>query len=590
MAFRFRDRSQHSDKVRSADDALSQLGLIDPSTIVDATQRIDLTKCLSDIGSVLTSEASRKNEAASAAERSVLEAKRLVDELPDVAEYRLLLAKSLSAQGTQQLWWGTQNDECAKSYEQAIELLEQLIADSPGSHKLLSAMYTPLNNLAVVYRRLKRDDQIHPLNVKQVELLENLSSRFPENVDYREQLSIALRALAGSERKRGEAARADALSERALEILTKIADRFPDRRSTIRSLGLDLQSKGAREINEGDFKKAIETLEKASTLVTTYLSSKPEELEFYSLAFHIHCRLAVSYLQQEPSDPVSAADIARKILENRARQIKANEAKSASKSSTDVYESLQYIVCAKLFDFCADKLVRTAFPSDSQSIQSLREEAIKCRAMTERTVNEWVTVGIEQPELLQQLISKTDASDVHLQHRHEQSIAHLFDLSLLESRRWLFAEYVNRCLEAQIVPDDLPGLAILLSSTQDYSQEAQKLLDLCRQQAALAPTDSHMQQALAWVLFRCSYWQESLDILSSPSQSSHFENGFVMAMSLWKLGKKEKARSLLGKTNEWFTENKSKMSDQLRKSTSKPQPNLETLLRLQWDAELLLQD
>lgn len=586
IAHRFRDLSQHADKVRSADDALSQLGLIDTKTLVDVQQRIELTKCFNDIAGVLTSEASRKKEAAAAAERSVLEAKRLVDEFPDVSEYRVLLGKAFSTRGTQQLWWGTQNDECAKSYEQAIELLDQLNAESPGSQKLLSEMYTPLNNLAVVYGRLKRDDKIYPLNVRQVEVLENLSLRFPENVDYGEKLSIALRALAGSERKRGEVARADALSIRALEILTEIAERFPDRRSTIRSLGLELQSKGQREINEGDFKKAIETLGKASTLVTTYLSSKPEELEFYSLAFHIHCRLAVSYLQQEPSDPLSAADISRKILENRARQIKANEAKTASKSNTDVYGSLQYIVCAKLFDFCADKLSRTAVPpSDSQTIQSLREEAVECREMTERTVNEWVTMGIEQPELLQQLISKTDASDVHLQHRLEKTIDHLFDLSLLESRRVLFAGFVNRCIETQIVPDDLPGLAVLLSSTQDYSQEAEKLLDFCRREAALDPTDARMQQALAWVLFRCSYWQESLDILSTPSQSSHFENGFIVAMSLSKLGRKEEARRVMDKTNVWLTENKSKLSDQLKNSTSKPQPNLETLLRLQWDAE-----
>jgi serine/threonine protein kinase len=586
IAHRFRDLSQHADKVRSADDALSQLGLIDTKTLVDVQQRIELTKCFNDIAGVLTSEASRKKEAAAAAERSVLEAKRLVDEFPDVSEYRVLLGKAFSTRGTQQLWWGTQNDECANSYEQAIELLDQLNAESPGSQKLLSEMYAPLNNLAVVYGRLKRDDKIYPLNVRQVEVLENLSLRFPDNVDYGEKLSIALRALAGSERKRGEVARADALSIRALEILTEIAERFPDRRSTIRSLGLELQSKGQREINEGDFKKAIETLGKASTLVTTYLSSKPEELEFYSLAFHIHCRLAVSYLQQEPSDPLSAADISRKILENRARQIKANEAKTASKSNTDVYGSLQYIVCAKLFDFCADKLSRTAVPpSDSQTIQSLREEAVECREMTERTVNEWVTMGIEQPELLQQLISKTDASDVHLQHRLEQTIDHLFDLSLLESRRVLFAGFVNRCIETQIVPDDLPGLAVLLSSTQDYSQEAEKLLDFCRREAALDPTDARMQQALAWVLFRCSYWQESLDILSTPSQSSHFENGFIVAMSLSKLGRKEEARRVMDKTNVWLTENKSKLSDQLKNSTSKPQPNLETLLRLQWDAE-----
>ena len=60
----------------------------------------------------------------------MLEAKRLVDEFPKTAEYRHLLGNSLSSQGTQQLWWGTQNEECAKSYEQAIELLNQLEAES----------------------------------------------------------------------------------------------------------------------------------------------------------------------------------------------------------------------------------------------------------------------------------------------------------------------------------------------------------------------------------------------------------------------------------------------------------------------------
>ena len=590
IAHRFRDRSQHADKVRSADDALSQLGLIDPSTIADVTQRMELTKCFGEVAGVLASEASRKKEAASAAELSVQEAKRLVDEFPNVSEYRLLLGKSLSTQGTQQLWWGTQNDECAKSYEQAIELLNQLEAESPGSQKLLSEMYTPLNNLALVCGRLKRNDKIHPLNVRMVEVMENLSVRFPENVDYTEKLSIALRTLAGSERKRGNEARADDLSKRALEIQSKIADQFPDRRSAIRSLGLALQSMGKQAIKEGDFKKAIEPLETASTRVTSYLSSQPEELEFYSLVFHIHRDLAVSYLQQELSDPVSAADITRKMLENRVRQIKADKEKNGIKTSIDVYGSLNYVVCAKLFDFCADKLIRTAIPSYSQSIKSIRDQAGECRAMIERTVNEWVTMGKEQPELLQQLISKADASDVHLQHRIEQSIDHVFDLSLVETRRVLFAGFVDHCLETQIVPDDLPGLAVLLSSTQDYSSEAQKLLDLCRRQAALATKDARMQQALAWVLFRCSHWQECLDILRTPSQSSQFENGFIAVMSLWQLGRKEEAIRVLNKTNEWLTKNKSMLSEQLKDTTRKPQPNLETLLRLQWDVEQLLQD
>ncbi len=590
IAHRFRDRSQHADKVRSADDALSQLGLIDPFTIADVTQRLELTKCFGDVAGVLASEASRKKEAASAAELSVQEAKRLVAEFPNVSEYRLLLGKSLSTQGTQQLWWGTQNDECAKSYEQAIELLNQLEAESPGSQKLLSEMYTPLNNLALVCGRLKRNDQIHPLNVRMVEVMESLSVRFPENVDYTEKLSIALRTLAGSERKRGEEARADALSKRALEIQTKIADQFPDRRSAIRSLGLALQSMGKQAIKEGDFKKAIEPLEKASTRVTSYLSSKPEEVEFYSLVFHIHRDLAVSYLQQELSDPVSAADITRKMLENKVREIKADKEKNGSKTSIDVYGSLNHVVCAKLFDFCADDLIRTANPSYSQSLESIRNQAGECRAMIERTVNEWVTIGKEQPELLQQLISKADTSDVHLQYRHDQTIDHLFDLSLVESRRVLLAGYVDHCLKTQIVPDDLPGLAVLLSSTRDYSSEAQKLLDLCRRQVVLAPNDARMQQSLAWVLFRCSHWQECLDILRVPSQSSQFENGFIAAMSLWQLGRKEEATRILSKTNDWLTKNKPMLTEQLKDSKMKPQPNLETLLRLQWEAEQLLKD
>ncbi|XZE35683.1 serine/threonine protein kinase [Pirellulaceae bacterium SH501] len=590
IAHRFRDRSQHADKVRSADDALLQLGLMDSRPLTDVMQRVELTKCFADVAGVLASEGTRKKEAASAAERSVLEANRLVGEFPSLSEYRLLLAKSLSTQGTQQLWWGTQNDECSKSYEQALEILNQLEAKSPGSQKLLSEMYTPLNNLALVYGKLKRDDEIHPLNARMVEVMENLSIRFPESVEYNEKLSIALRTLAGSERKRGDEKRADALSKKSLDILTNIADQFPNRRSTIRSLGLALQSIGKQAIKDGDFKQAIGSFENAKTRVATYLSSKPEELEFYSLLFHIHRDLAIAYLQQQPSDPVSAADITSQMLENGKRQIKVNEGESGSNNNIDVYRSLTYVVCVKLFDFCSEELIHSANPSYTQSIEFIANRKPECRELIDQNVNKWVAMSMVQPELLQQLITKANARDVHLQHRYEQAIDHVFDLSLVESRRVLFAGYVDHCLKSQIVPDDLPGLAVLLSSTQDYSSEAQKLLEICRRQAALDPTDARMQQALAWVLFRCSHWQECLDILRTPSQSGQPENGFVEAMSLWHLGSKEEANRAMYKTNEWLAENKLKMSEQLRDTTGKPQPNLETLLRLQWDAEQLMQD
>ena len=593
LAYLFLRRSQHKDKVKSADIAISHLEMIDRTTITDVAERFEMTKCFQDVANVLSSEEIRKKEAASAATSCVMEATRLVNEFPKNSEYKLLLASSLSVQGQQQLWWGTQNDECARSYEQALELLTQLEAESPGTPKFLSAKTAPQQNLGVVYGRLKQDDKVYQLRLKQVELLESLSSCFPEHLHYQEELSEANNSLASYERKRGNVERADALSQRALATMTTIADRFPDRFVAVRSIVQSLlYEKGSRAKEERDFKKAIEPLEQARTRLATYLSTKPEELEFYNIGAQVHRDLAVAYLLQEPSDPSKAAEVTREMLENRVRHSQVDQEKNGNKKSPGAYDMIlcTYMVSLKLFDCCADESVRNANPIDEQSLESNRRIAAESSSIIEQTVNEWVTSTKERPELIQDLMKKADKRDAHKEHRKPQTIDHLFYIGIVESHRRLFAGYVDQHCDTQSFPEDLPRLALLLSSTKDYSAEAQKLLDQCRRQAISSPNDARMQQSLAWVLFRCSRWQECLDILHTPSQSSQFENGFIASMSLWQLNRKDEAKRVLNKTNEWMTKNLPILTEQERNLLIRPQPNIETLLRLQWDAEQLLQE
>ena len=583
-----RESSQHEEKVRYADLAISQIALIESDKIKDVTDRKEFIKVLRSVAGSLASEGSRKMEAASAADQSVQEATQFVQDFP-TAEHKLLLAESLSAQGTQRLWWGKQNEECATSFEQCIALLDQLLVESPGSQYALSAMTTPLNNLAVVYGRLKQHDKIHPIRQKQVEVAEALATRFPDIVDYEQNLGRAIVSLAASERERGNTSNADLLTQRGLNIELSLFDRFPDRRSLLRSLAVSLRAGSSRAIKEGRFEEAIAQLEQAYTRLNSYLTSNPDELEFYNLAFHVHRDLAVCYLSSQSPNPLAAAEVTKKLIEHHEQHIKADQRKNGGKTSEDAHGwiALDYIVAADLLNACVEVKTRSESP-DPQSLQDWETKAEECRKLIEKTAAEWLVLVQAKPQLIQQLMDKADGRDTHLQHRHDGSLLKLFDKSLVESRRVLFAKYVNHCSETQFPPEQLLPLAILLASSEHYSAEATKLLDFCRLKSSEMPDDVQIQQALAWVLFRCSAWQECLSLLRTPTLSTRFENGFMGAMALWKLGKETEAVQMLKKTRDWMNENREMLGEQHKKLEHMSQLNIQTLLRLEWEAEQLI--
>jgi hypothetical protein len=144
------------------------------------------------------------------------------------------------------------------------------------------------------------------------------------------------------------------------------------------------------------------------------------------------------------------------------------------------------------------------------------------------------------------------------------------------------------CLQAAELPTFWPDVVLVMASSKRFCSRPDELLATCRRGLERMPDDASAKQALAWTLFRCGQEKECRDLLESDTVNP--ESGFVLSMALAKLGEHKLAQERFDQAS-LFLENEKEMLEARRAHEPAPQqPNIETLLRLQSEASIALQD
>jgi serine/threonine-protein kinase len=174
--------------------------------------------------SALLWETDTPSEAEAEIRKGIAIGKKLVDDNPDVTQYRHLLAQSRSNLGIVLRDTGRQA-EAEAQYREAMALFQKLADDNPAVTDFRRGMSYALNNLAAVVSSLGRAAEARNDYDRAIALKERLVREQPTNPEYRMALAESLRRRGLTRRDLGDAAGAVADARRALRLYEALPSR-----------------------------------------------------------------------------------------------------------------------------------------------------------------------------------------------------------------------------------------------------------------------------------------------------------------------------------------------------------------------------
>jgi len=576
-----------AERVLYADKAFASIQAIDKKSLNDLKCQEDYVQCLLILSNGLASEQKRKTEAGQVATLAVAEAQSLVAAFPDSLDFKFLLAGCFSAQGTQLLWWGEDNEKCIDAYRACLSKLEELTESDFVSTKILRKMGVPLNNICVALGRLNRKQEIPGFRKKQVEVYETLSSRFPEIIDYQSNLANALNSLAGLEQQSGRDAQAKELRKKAREILTATVRKFPDDRQANFLLIQSLTRLASAQTDATEFDNARKSLDEARTLIQNFLSAHPNDLEMYTLDFSTLRQLSVSQLQTGLHS-LAAKSLQALVANAVKRQRMAESNEPTARELRDNY-SFALASAAELFEYCAQSANRDPSLSSLQSTEVVfeyRKNRDLLRSQLQSCADQWLALIAKSDDPTSELLGLMDRP--YLVTSRKKSLSYVLENSGFERQKAFLKAYCSFIELSERPPNDWPSLAILLASCSEYPVAPSTLVRFCKLALNETPYDVIAKQAYALALLRDGNAYECIKIIESDSVRDQRGSAWILALGYSHVGNKSKATELLQELERTMEANGEKLGSRSGKFNSKKQISNDTLDRIQWEAQGLL--
>ncbi|HAN98658.1 MAG TPA: hypothetical protein DCQ98_15020 [Planctomycetaceae bacterium] len=121
----------------------------------------------------------------------------------------------------------------------------------------------------------------------------------------------------------------------------------------------------------------------------------------------------------------------------------------------------------------------------------------------------------------------------------------------------------------------------------ETSRDGKLALELANLQIGMRPQDGMARQDLGWAHFRNGDYQKAFDILSEISKVGDPDNGAILAICLWHLGRQDEALDWIG---EEYARRRDEMVEVRRKALGERRvlwPTHKSLLRLDREARSL---
>ncbi len=193
----------------------------------------------------------RTKEAQTEYDQSLSIGRGLVSEFPDVSRYKLSLAIGLHRQGVLFMSSG-QPQEAEKAYRESISLLKPLVANHPTEQSYRAALGGTLGNLGILLDRPARSREADPGRSQEaaeafseaVEIFQQLVAESPTELHYLESLAMQQDQLAGTLRDTGKTAEAEKRFLEALKTHRQLVNDFPGKPAYREGLAITLNNYG----------------------------------------------------------------------------------------------------------------------------------------------------------------------------------------------------------------------------------------------------------------------------------------------------------------------------------------------------------
>ncbi len=192
---------------------------------------------------------------------------RLVDQYPEVAEYRYQLARNLNGLGLILLRLG-RRPEGESHFCRAIEIAEELIKQDSKVPKYRSGLALNLSNFGVILLQSGRQAEAERCLRRSIEIHETLVREFPDRGDYQELLAAPHAVLGVLLHHQGRHAEAEKEYRANVELLRQLAERAPmsDRPMRLATEGYGnlagfLSDSGRWAEAEAEYRKAVKIME-----------------------------------------------------------------------------------------------------------------------------------------------------------------------------------------------------------------------------------------------------------------------------------------------------------------------------------------
>ncbi|HRF01812.1 MAG TPA: serine/threonine-protein kinase [Pirellulaceae bacterium] len=442
---------------------------------------------------------------------------------------------------------GRRNDleeSLAQGYD-ALELSDELTQDYPTDQRSLSLMLNVLGNIQQSQSDLGRQEELERTNDARYSLALRLTRLYPDVERYLEVLlQAASQELASARREQDESTRLEI--GRTLVERSRHAVETEPRSSGLRRIRSDVELLFVAELLE------LGKVAEAGEILRTW-ASDPEDDK-------LHPRLV-----EDPTNHPEPFVIAVTCNHELTRLLRP---------AITIDEYLRVASVAGQ----ADDTDR------SESHERLEAIASRCRSAAQQVIGVWeatvrrLDVDADMFPLYDFLVSGNDTIylSVHLRLARETDGRMTRDLF----RRLLEYE--------QLPPNGQVSRSIgELVAGPETSRDGKLALELANLQIGMRPQDGMARQDLGWAHFRNGDYQKAFDILSEISKVGDPDNGAILAICLWHLGRQDEALDWIG---EEYARRRDEMVEVRRKALGERRvlwPTHKSLLRLDREARSL---
>lgn len=533
--------------------------------------------------------------------------KQLAEENPQLFELRLALATAVSSKGTQQMWWGRENEGARKTFIEAEQMFTSLLQERPRDRSCRDEKVNCLWNHSVVLGRLGNKEEALRLTRQSVEMQEQLHRDFP--TDRKLQLSLA-KNLGNLKGKLDHSEEAMDCVQRAYDLSVDLVERFPnviEYRSIFVEFSYRLSNEFYIRQNHAD---GTATLERMAEKFRGYAWPDKALRNVNLLAQWFNRAIyALAYVELEKGNHARATQILAKLT---SIELPVNELNIQSMEAEHgvLQAQLQRLVSFEngmMLYFYPTFLYRECMQSASSdpslspseqlaTIEKYRELAAEYEAKTERVTKDWVEylksmkkfndnkiswVNIQCKRLLELPEATTiTVAIVEIERKAIRQIHCRLVKLLIGAAMEKFPEEKDLyVLVDHIVvgPEELrdPELALELAqrSTQAYGE---KVID-------------PVVYAHTWAFYRAGRFRDCLDLYGASRIKVDYFSIAIKAMSLWQLGQREEAAALLNAEYDQglagYVQRETKRVQD--KKASSP-PRFETLLAFDREAKAMI--